>query len=30
MRAGPQELSEEKLCEVRFVPLVGDGGWPGT
>jgi len=28
VREGPKGLREENLCEVRFVPLVGEGGWP--
>jgi protein-L-isoaspartate(D-aspartate) O-methyltransferase len=28
VRTTQQELTDETLCEVRFVPLVGDGGWP--
>ncbi len=28
-RKSKQEFIEEKLCQVRFVPLVGAEGWPG-
>jgi hypothetical protein len=27
-RQGPEDFREEALSQVRFVPLIGEQGWP--